>query len=188
MRSLFLSCLVGLLASVAAASPARAQTDSAAVVIPGPDIDERLVPPGTRVRVLDEGGARRGMGRFWYLRSDTLWLITGENESAAVPLIGRERIESTRGHRRELWSTIGTLSGMAIGVLASQLNGSEDGASGSARNTSEAVYAAAGGAVVGGLLGWFLAPQRWNPVERPPPAVLPPPPPATGGAAAGTQP
>ncbi len=183
MRSLYFSCLLGALACLPLPSAARAQASSAAYV-PEPTTDVQLVPAGTRLRVTDEDGTRRS-GRFWYLRSDTLWLISGEDERSAVPLTGRERIEMTRGHRRERWSTGGALAGVALGLLASQLNGSEEGPSGSARNTSEAVYAAAGGAMIGGLLGWFVAPQRWHPVEVPPPATLPPPPSASGGAAAG---
>jgi len=185
LRSLFFSALLGVLACLPLPSAARAQADSAAVV-PGPVIDVPLVPAGTLLRVTDAGGTQR-LGRFWYLRSDTLWIISGEDDRASVPLTGRERVEMTRGHRRERWSTGGMLVGAALGLLASQLNGSEDGPSGSARNTSEAVYAAAGGGVIGGLAGWFLAPQRWRAVEVPPPAVLPPPPTATGGTAAGTQ-
>ncbi len=181
MRSLYFSVLLAALACLPLPSVARAQADSAAAV-PGYDLDVRLVPAGTRLRVTDAGGTQH-LGRFWYLRSDTLWLVSGEDDRSAVPLTGRERIEMTRGHRRELWSTVGMLTGAALGLLASQLNGSEDGPSGSARNTSEAVYAVAGGAVIGGLAGWFLAPQRWRPVEVPPPATLPPPPAATGGAA-----
>lgn len=187
MRPLYFSVLLAALACLPLPSAARAQIDSvSALVVPGPVVDVPLVPPGTRLRVTDAGGTQH-LGRFWYLRSDTLWLVSGGDERAAVPLTGGERIEMTRGHRREAWSTGGMLAGAALGLLASQLNGSDDGPSGSARNTSEAVYAVAGGAVLGGLTGWFLAPQRWKRVEVPPPAVLPPPPAATGGAAAGTQ-
>jgi hypothetical protein len=184
LRSLYFSVLLAALACLPLPSAARAQADSAAV--PGPIVDVPLVPQGTRLRVTDAGGTQH-LGRFWYLRSDTLWLISETDGRSGVPLTGGERIETTRGHRREAWSTGGLLAGAALGLLASQLNGSDDGPSGSARNTSEAVYAVAAGAVIGGLTGWFLAPQRWKRVEVPPPAVLPPPPAATGGAAAGTR-
>lgn len=181
MRPQLISLLAVVLACVAAPSAVRAQEPLGATVTSvTPDVP--LVPPGTSLRVTDQDGAAR-LGRFWYLRADTLWLRTPEDEAAAVPLTGRERIEIDRGRRRELWSAGGALAGMALGVLGSQLNGSDGGANGSAHNASEAVLAAVGGAVLGGLTGWFVAPQRWERVDPPPPALLPPPPAPTAAAA-----
>lgn len=165
MRRIALFCSLAALACVSA--PAAAQIDP----------DTTMASPGTRMRVVNGDGVWRA-GRFWYLRADTLWLLDPEsNGSSAVPLKGGERIEVTRGHRRELWSSGLALLGAVLGVAASQLNGSDGGSNGSAHNASEAVLAGAGGGVLGGLMGWFVAPQRWRAVQRPV-VVTPPPPPA----------
>jgi hypothetical protein len=168
LRSIPIFCLAAALACIAA--PASAQLEP----------DTTIARPGTRMRVAngDEGEWRTG--RFWFLRADTLWLLNPENAADPVPLAGGERIEITRGRRREAWSGGFALLGGALGFAASKINGHEAGPSGTARNASEMVLAGLGGALVGGLAGWFVAPQRWHEVRRPP--AVPPPPPAAASA------
>ncbi|HEX8692497.1 MAG TPA: hypothetical protein VF746_08770 [Longimicrobium sp.] len=160
-----------------AAARAQEAADSAAAV-----------RNGTRIRITGGAGARVD-GRFWFARSDTVWLTGVRSDRRfPVPLTGSERFEVTRGRRRELWSGSGALLGAALGVLVSQLNGSDTGANASAHNTAEAVYAGAAGLIGGGLIGWFSAPLRWHRV--PPPAQIPtfsgvpPEPPAPADSAA----
>jgi hypothetical protein len=72
-----------------------------------------------------------------------------------------------RRRNREHWSGLGALAGGGAAIVASLLNGG----SGSTHRTAQTVVGAAGGVLVGGLLGFSVAPQRWQRLRFTPPAV-----------------
>ncbi|HEX5727555.1 MAG TPA: hypothetical protein VFX98_18930 [Longimicrobiaceae bacterium] len=165
MRFLLLLCLAAALGTPPAAAAAQAAPDTS------------LARPGTRMRVTAPSGVRR-QGRFWFLRGDTVWLLTGlKNDSLAVALAGGERIEVTPGRKREQWSAGCALLGGVLALLATQLAAEDVSGNQQAGETGQAVVATAGGFITGGLLGWFIAPERWRTVTRRP--APPPPPPAS---------
>ena len=165
---------IPLLVLPLAAALALAPRPAAAQQAPA---DSAVLPSGIKVRVSDGGGARVADGRFWYLRSDTLWLLGALNDpstSASVPNPAARRVEVSRGRRRELWGTVGAVLGLAVGAgVALAAEGDAPASSGDARRTSHAVSGGAAGGVVGGLVGWLIAPERWRRVNIP--APLPPP-------------
>lgn len=165
MRRALVLCLAAALGAPAAAA-AQARPDTA------------VPPPGVRMRVIEPDGVRH-QGRFWYLSADTLWLLAPRSDSASpVRLAGDERIEITPGRRRERWSAGGALLGGALGLVVSLATADGGGPNERPHEIGQAVVATAAGTVTGGLLGWFVAPQRWRPVTLPPP-----PPPARRAAA-----
>ena len=158
-RIFFLAAVAAF--ALASPSAARAQADT-------------TLPAGAKVRITEPGHDPL-TGRFWYLRADTLYFTAAaaRDTSTFVALTPGQRVEYSRGTRRELWSTAGALLGGAAGVLAASLSGHETQDSAEKGN---AVVGGAVGVLAGGVVGWLLAPERWVRVEIPIGAAPPPPP------------
>lgn len=141
---------------------------------------------GELIRVT-AGSAAPFTGRLAFLGGDTVVVRPSGDDSAVYAVVSRDRVEVRRS-RRELWSGLGALAGLSAGVLASQLRSGESGGAGVERATTGVVGGAAA-ALVGGFLGFVIAPHRWqtlHAVERRGARTVlrPPPPPMTVEAAA----
>lgn len=125
----------------------------------------RPVPAaGEMVRVTPPSGEPY-IGRVAALGGDTL-VLTGD--SAVRVVTSEQRVEILRRHR-ERWSALGALAGIALGVGAKLVSSGSD----TPHAVGSTVVTGAAGAFVGGLLGFSVAPQRWQPLRSVPPA--PPP-------------
>lgn len=140
---------------------------------------DTIPPTGTKVRIV-EPGAEPLHGRFWYLRSDTLHFVTEAtgDPTAFVPLTLRQRVEMSRGRRRETWAAVWAVAGGAVGAFAASMAGGDDD---SAQSVSHAVMGGAAGVLAGGVSGWLMAPEKWVRVTIP--AGESPPPTATADSA-----
>jgi hypothetical protein len=99
-------------------------------------------------------------------------------------------VEVRRSHR-EAWSGRGALAGVALGVVASLFQSGGSRADGNTKSAEVAVVGGAAGAVVGGFLGFVLAPHRWQPlraVSQSPTRSIPLPPPASADTSAAITP
>lgn len=119
---------------------------------------------GEMVRVTPASGEPY-TGRVAALGGDTLMLA---GDSAVRVVASEQRVEILRRHR-ERWSAIGALAGIALGVGAKMVSSGSD----SPHEIGSTVVTGAAGALVGGLLGFSVAPRRWQPLRSVPPA--PPP-------------
>ncbi|HET7232433.1 MAG TPA: hypothetical protein VFJ16_20665 [Longimicrobium sp.] len=129
---------------------------------------------GEMIRVTPESGAPL-TGRLASLGGDTLLLMPASGDSAVMAVVSRQRVEVRRS-RRELWSGLGALAGLSAGAVAGQFQSGENGG---LKKTKTSVVAGAGAAVVGGILGFVVAPRRWQPlhaVDRATGRPVPPPP------------
>jgi hypothetical protein len=140
---------------------------------------------GELIRVTPGSGAPF-TGRLAALGGDTLLLSSGGGDAPLVAVASRDRVEVRRSHR-EAWSGRGALAGVALGVVASLFQSSGSAAKGNTQKAEVAVVGGAAGAVVGGALGFALAPRRWQPlraVQPRPSRDLPSPAPADTSPAA----
>lgn len=119
-------------------------------------------------------------GRLAFLGGDTVVVMASPGDSAVYAVVSRDRVEVRRS-RRELWSGLGALAGLSAGVLASQLRSAESSDASVDRATTGVVGGAAA-ALVGGFLGFVVAPHRWQQLRaterRAVRTVALPPPPA----------
>ena len=131
---------------------------------------------GETVRV-SPGGEEPYTGRLVALGGDTV-LLSVPGDSTRTGIASGQTVEVLR-RRREAWSGYGALAGMALGVVTAHLvNG---GTGGSPHRVDQTVVAAAAGGVLGGFIGFSVAPARWQRLRAEPrpaaaPVVLPPPP------------
>ena len=135
----------------------------------GPSV--RPIPAtGEMVRVTPASG-EPFTGRVAALGGDTLMLA---GDPGVRVVASQQRVEILRRHR-ERWSAFGALTGIALGVGAKLISSG----SSSPHAVGNTVVTGAAGAFVGGLLGFSVAPNRWQPLRAVPPA---PPPPAVASA------
>lgn len=150
----------------------------------------RPVPAGGElIRVTGDSGAPV-TGRLAAMGGDTLLVMPAGGGAAVLAVVSCDRVEVRRSHR-EAWSGRGALAGVALGVVASLFQSHGSPAEGNTRSKEVAVVGGAAGAVIGGFLGFVLAPQRWQPLHaaapRPArPTPLLPPAPADTSLPAGT--
>jgi len=139
---------------------------------------------GEMIRVTAADSAAPVTGRLAFAGGDTVVVMPSGGDSAVFAVVSRDRVEVRRS-RRELWSGLGALAGLSAGVLASQLQSGESGNAGVDRATTGVVGGAAA-ALVGGFLGFVIAPHRWQQLRATAPRVLrtvalpPPSPPQPG--------
>jgi len=88
---------------------------------------------------------------------DDIMVIEREASGPVWVTLSQQPLE-VRRRNREHWSGLGALAGGSAAILVSLLNGG----SGSAHRTAQTVVGAAGGVLVGGLVGFSVAPQRWQ--------------------------
>ena len=134
---------------------------------------QRLRPSpfaGEQIRVSPQDSAPF-TGTLTALGGDTLVLATSGAGPVFV-LVSRQPVEVYR-RKRELWSGLGALAGASAGVITSLIGHSGSGA---AHAMGRSVVSAAGGALVGGLLGFSVAPSQWQRLRGPDPGPLPQPP------------
>lgn len=123
---------------------------------------------GELVRVTPASG-EPFTGRVAALGGDTLMLA---GTPGIFVVASRERLEILRRHR-ESWSAFGALAGLLAGVgvrIATSHSRSSPHA------LADGVVSGAAGALVGGVIGFSVAPQRWQPLHStiralPPPAA-----------------
>ena len=96
-------------------------------------------------------------GRLAALGGDTLMLA---GDPGVRVVASQQRVEVLRS-RRERWSAFGALLGAALGVGVNTARGSST----SPHGLSQGVVSGAGGALAGGLLGFTVAPRRWQPLR-----------------------
>ena len=143
---------------------------SSAAAGQGPSV--RPIPAsGEMVRVTPASG-EPFTGRVAALGGDTL-VLAGDPGVRVVA--SEQRVEILRRHR-ERWSAIGAVTGIVLGVGAKLISSGSD----TPHAVGTTVVTGAAGAFVGGLLGFSVAPQRWQPLH----SVPPPLPPLTSTAAA----
>jgi hypothetical protein len=150
------------------------------VLAPGLDAfaQDLALQPGQRVRVTaPTEGLRRKEGRFEKLQRDSLLVVSVDGQTRVLPLRTVTLLEQVHGRRRH------PLPGMGIGIGIGALAGGAAGyAAGEDRCSRTSFFCltrgestglgAAGGAIVGGLLGLAVGAvwttDRWAdvPVDR----------------------
>ncbi|HEY0809421.1 MAG TPA: hypothetical protein VGD49_04630 [Longimicrobiales bacterium] len=73
-----------------------------------------------------------------------------------------QRIDVSRGRNRLVWSAAGMLLGATAGVLISRADGDEGDMIGGIDETAEGIGNTITGALVGGVVGFLVAPERWR--------------------------
>jgi hypothetical protein len=114
-----------------------------------------LPAAGELIRVTPSGEPA-WTGTVAALGGDSLFLRT-DTDAARLVLLSAQPLDIRRS-RREHWSGLGALAGAGAGLAASSLAG------------DRSVLSTAGGAVIGGLLGFSVAPRRWRPLRITAPA------------------
>lgn len=112
-------------------------------------------------------------GRLIGLGGDTIVLHCQPGDSAVRVRASEQRVEVNR-RPRERWSAYGALVGIGLGIVSAQVSRPAH----AVQQTERAVVGSAAGGVFGGLVGFTLAPRRWQRVNAPHVAVTPLPPPA----------
>jgi len=73
------------------------------------------------------------------------------------------RIDLSRGKKRLGWTAMGLLAGATAGVLITRLDGSEGDVTG-LDVLAKGISYTFSGMLVGGIVGFFVAPERWRTV------------------------
>lgn len=100
-------------------------------------------------------------------RGDTLLLSRDGEVPSAIPFSEVEGVEVRRGWDRARYARRGALGAapLLVGLYLAESADSRGGIQ------AERVLSVAGmGAVGGGIAGWILAPERWEPLPAPPPS------------------
>lgn len=129
--------------------------------------DTAAVEPGVRLRVtLDSGALNRIIGVLVSQRPDSLWLRRGRSSpNLAVPRFRVIQLEVSRG-RQSYWrlgAGLGSLVGMGVGALIVRSKTYQLG-----DNTPAVQFLASVGigALIGGIIGTAIRPDRWQVVPR----------------------
>jgi hypothetical protein len=154
--------LISFAVSVALACGATA-AGAQESVHPMPAVGERIL--------VSPADAEPFTGTLTALGGDTMTLAR-EGDSAVAVSLSQQPVAVLRRHR-EAWSGLGALAGLAAGLAISQLG---SGSSQGVQKASHAVVGGAAGAITGGLLGFVVAPRRWQRLTVVAPRHLPPPP------------
>ena len=128
-----------------------------------------LLQPGVRVRITAPEATPR-IGRLSSVDVRSLSL-TGEESDPGETILWREiqRVEVSQGRARGLWSMGGILLGGVAGIILTRATNESDPADiGGWGATADGINNMLTGVLVGGVVGWFLAPERWTAVNRPP--------------------
>jgi len=134
---------------------------------------------GELIRVTAGSGAPV-TGRLTAMNGDTVLLMPAGADSALTAVASRDLVEVRRSHR-EAWSGRGALAGVALGVVASLFQSRGSPSEGNTKSKEVAVVGGAAGAVIGGFMGFVLAPHQWQALHVVTPrgtSPIPPPPPA----------
>lgn len=126
-----------------------------------------LLRPDARVRVrLLPEPAGWTVGRVQSVAADTLTLR--EAAVTAVPLATIDRLEVSRGRARMRWTLGGMGVGMIAGIIYSRATLDDDPADiGGVQNTADGVANTILAMLMGGVAGYFIAPERWTHVALP---------------------
>jgi len=144
---------------------------------------------GELIRVTPGSGAPF-TGRLTALGGDTLLVAAPGGGADLMAVASRERVEVRRSHR-EAWSARGALAGIGVGLVAAMFQARGSKASGNTRRAEVAAVGGAAGGVLGGFMGFTLAPHQWQTLRVSGPRLarrphVPPPPPAVAPLSAAT--
>ena len=132
----------------------------AAMLCCAPALSAQGVEPGMKVRVTGADGTRT-TGRAVSLGGDRVGVQEAGADSVMV-LAPDHAVEVSRGRNRALWTGVGVLAGATAGVLITRAQESEPEDIGGLQRTADGLANTATGILVGGVLGFFLAPERWR--------------------------
>lgn len=113
------------------------------------------------------------LGSLAALGGDTL-MLSRPGDTAVRVRVSEQRVDVLR-RRRETWSGLGALAGVAVGIGLAQLHRSPASEGRGVHEASQAVLGSAAGALTGGLIGFFVAPRRWQRLTVVPRRNLPAP-------------
>jgi hypothetical protein len=135
-------------------------------VVPAAAQSSAPLPPldaATRVRVWSDGSDDALKGRVRAVTPLTLELSTGDTNPRVFQVSELERVDVSRGRNRWLWTGGGMLVGATAGVVLSRATNDDDsGPTDSLAETAEGVANTITGILVGGVVGFFVAPERWR--------------------------
>lgn len=120
----------------------------------------------TRVRVWTESTGEALKARVQTITPETLEVTGGSASHRVFHVETLDRIDVSRGRNRWAWSAGGVLLGATAGVLISRADNDEGSTVGGLDETAEGLANTLSGALVGGVLGFFVAPERWLTVWR----------------------
>jgi hypothetical protein len=135
-------------------------------------VSAQSVPPlprletDARVRVWSESSEGVLKARVRNITPETLALSAGTNESRVFQAADLERIDLSRGRNRWVWTLGGMLVGATAGVIISRADNDDGDTIGGIDETAEGLANTVTGALVGGAIGFFVAPERWRTVWR----------------------
>jgi hypothetical protein len=114
---------------------------------------------GTRVRAWPaQGEALRARVHSW---NDSTLKLQG-SPPRQVHLEQLQRLDVSRGKNRLLWATGGLLVGATAGVLIARSDGDEGDVAGALDETAEGLANMISGGLIGGVVGFLVAPERWR--------------------------
>lgn len=119
-----------------------------------------------RVRIWAESSESVLKARVRDITPETLAVAAGANEARVFRAADLERIDMSRGRNRWVWTLGGMLVGATAGVLISRADNDEGDMIGGIDETAEGLANTVTGALVGGAVGFFVAPERWRTVWR----------------------
>lgn len=125
------------------------------------------IEAGTRVRLWTDTTAAALKARMQTMDQQRLTIgVMQGNTERVLALRDLGRIDVSRGRNRLAWTAAGMLVGAAAGVIASRVDNDEGDVAGGLVETAEGLGNTLAGALVGGVVGFILAPERWRTVWR----------------------
>lgn len=121
---------------------------------------------GTRVRIWSDSATQLMKARVFAPDPSGLTLQVSQGDTPQTLRLSQvDRIDLSRGKNRLGWTAMGMLAGATAGVLITRLDGSEGDVTG-LDGLAEGLANTFSGMLVGGIVGFFVAPERWHTLWR----------------------
>ena len=123
------------------------------------------IESGALVRIWTDTPDSAFRGRLQSVDPQGVTVRLDRDESRHLLLSELDRIDVSRGRNRWVWTAAGTLVGATAGVVVSRADGGGEGNPvGSLDEVASGIANTISGALIGGVVGFFVAPERWRTV------------------------
>lgn len=125
-----------------------------------------MIETQAKVRVWADSNAQSLKARVQSVSQESLEVSGAAAGPRVFHVSTLDRVDVSRGRNRWGWTAGGMLLGATAGVLITRAGNDQGDVAGGLNGVAEGLANTASGALVGGVVGFFMAPERWRTVWR----------------------